>query len=79
MKKIIYISGLITSCLILNSDKLNAQVYFGTNTVSATGTAVGTGNTSNSLLLQVRIHKLQMFGVLLMDLVVNHLDRYLHQ
>lgn len=48
MKKIIYISGIITSCLILNTDKLNAQVYFGTNTVSATGTAVGTGNTSNS-------------------------------
>lgn len=48
MKKIIYISGLITSCLILNTDKLNAQVYFGTNTVSATGTALGTSNTSNS-------------------------------
>ena len=47
MKKIIYISGIITSCLILNTDKLNAQVYFGTNTVSATGTALGTGNTSN--------------------------------
>lgn len=48
MKKIIYITGLITSYLILNADKLNAQVYFGTNTVSATGSALGTGNTSNA-------------------------------
>lgn len=48
MKKIIYISGLIISFLILNSNELNAQVYFGTNTVSATGTALGTSNTSNS-------------------------------
>lgn len=48
MKKIIYISGIIISCLIINTYKLNAQVYFGTNTVSATGTALGTSNTSNA-------------------------------
>jgi predicted DNA-binding protein (UPF0251 family) len=47
MKKIIYISGLITSCLILNSDKLNAQINNGTNTLSNNSSSTGNSNTGS--------------------------------
>ncbi len=48
MKKIIYVSGLIICVLTLNLNEIKAQIYFGTNTLSATGSSLGTGNTSNS-------------------------------
>ena len=47
MKKIIYISGLITSCLILNGDKLNAQINNGTNTLSNNSSSTGNSNTGS--------------------------------
>ncbi|MCW8898090.1 MAG: hypothetical protein OQJ96_01310 [Flavobacteriales bacterium] len=48
MKKFIYVSGLITCVLLLNLNEIKAQIYFGTNTLSATGSALGTSNTSNA-------------------------------
>lgn len=48
MKKIIYVSALIICVWSLNLNEIKAQIYFGTNTLSATGSALGTGNTSNS-------------------------------
>ncbi|PKP47552.1 MAG: hypothetical protein CVT95_05545 [Bacteroidetes bacterium HGW-Bacteroidetes-12] len=48
MKKIIYVSALIICVWSLNLNEITAQIYFGTNTLSATGSALGTGNTSNS-------------------------------
>lgn len=48
MKRIIYVSGLIICVLVLNLNDIKAQVYFGTNTLSATGSALGTSNTSNA-------------------------------
>ncbi len=47
MKKIIYVSGLIIGCLILNGDKLNAQINNGTNTLSNNSSSTGNSNTGS--------------------------------